>query len=45
MGNLEAKWFKASTLPDLLHKSLGGLGPVSGAGHSFFGIHSYPKAM
>ena len=45
MGNLEAKWFKASTLPDLLHKKLGGLSFVSGAGHGFFGMHSYPKAM
>ena len=45
MGNLEAKWFKASALPDLLHKRLGGLVFVSGAGHSFFGMCSYPKAM
>ena len=45
MGNLEAKWFKASALPDLLHKRLGGLAFVSGAGQSFFGTHSYPMAM
>ena len=45
MGNLEDKWFKASTLQDLLHKRLGGLGFVSGAGHSFFGMQSYPKAI
>ena len=45
MGSLEAKAFKASTLPNLLHKRLGCLGFVSGAGHSFFGMHSYPKAM
>ena len=44
VGNLEAKWSKASTLPNLLHKRLGGLSLASGAGHGFFGIHRCPKA-
>ena len=45
MGNMEVKWFKASTLPDLLHKRLGSLAFVSGAGHSIFGMKCYSEAM
>ena len=45
MGNMEAKVFKASNLLDLLHKRFSGVGSVYGAEHSFFGMHSYPKAM
>ena len=45
MGNLEAKWSRASISQDLLHKRLGGLCLVSVAGHSLIAIDSYPQGM